>query len=116
MCSGFPAYYTDRPLISLAVQFQFFSVLFTLSIYFNGLGGCRTRPQTLQIVQFGHQVLHQVVFGEAPLVEHLREQRKQLREAQKSASNQTQSQYCSVYSVYLFILHYSMSLLGKTQN
>ncbi len=79
VCSRLPADYTDGPLISLAVQFQLFSMLFTLSIYFNWLTRCRTRPQALQIVQFGHQVLHQVVFSEAPLVEHLREQRKQLR-------------------------------------
>lgn len=76
MRSRFPADYTDEPLISLTVQLQLFSMLFTLPVHFDGLRLCRTRAQTLQIVQFLHQVLHQVVFSEAPLGEHLREQRK----------------------------------------
>lgn len=61
-------------------------MLFTVSVYFYGLGGCGARPQTFQIVQFGHQVLHQVVFSEGPLVEHLGEQRKQLRKTHLPAT------------------------------
>lgn len=99
MCSGFPADYTDGPLVSLAVQFQLFSVLVTLSIDFNGLSLCGTRAQAVQIVQFGNQILHQVVLGEAPLAEHLREQRKQRRKAQKPACDRAQSQHYTVYSV-----------------
>lgn len=72
VCSRFPADYTDGPFISLAVEFEIFSVLFTFSIYFNGFRWWRTRTKALQIVQFGNKVLHQVVFSETPLVEYLR--------------------------------------------
>lgn len=77
MGSRFPADNTDGPLISLAVQFQLFAMLFTISVYFHGLRWRRTRAKTVQIIQFGHQVLHQVIFGESPLVEHLKYQRQQ---------------------------------------
>lgn len=72
VCSRFPADYTDGPFISLAVEFEIFSVLFTFSIYVNGFRWWRTRTKAFQIVQFGNKVLHQVVFSETPLVEHLR--------------------------------------------
>lgn len=71
----FPTDDTDRPLVSLAVQFQLFPMLFTLPIHFNGLRRSRARAQTLQVVQFGHKVLHQIVLSETPLGEHLREQK-----------------------------------------
>lgn len=64
-------------------------MLVTLAIHFEGLGWRGTRPQTLQIVQFGHQVLHQVVFGEAPLVEHLEEQRRDELSKTGDACNQS---------------------------
>lgn len=48
-------------------------MMLTLFTKFHRLGGGRTSTQALQIVQFGHQVLHQIVFSESPLVEHLTE-------------------------------------------
>lgn len=69
-----PTDHTDRRLVGLAVQFEFFTMLLTFAVKLDGLRRRRTRAQTLQVVQLGHQVLHEVVFSEAPLVEHLREQ------------------------------------------
>ena len=113
VCSRFPADHTDGPFISLAVQFQLLSMLVTLSIYFNGLRWCRARPQTLQIVQFSDQILHQVVFSEAPLVEHLREQRKQLRKTRISACNLGQSQYYFVQCITLFTYSAIKSIINR---
>lgn len=84
VCSGFPADHTNRPAIRLAVQLQLFSVMFTFAIYFNRLRRSRTRPQTLQVVQFGNQVLHQVVLGETFLIEHLKRGNKQTEDLNKT--------------------------------
>ena len=102
VCSRFPAHNTDQPFVSLAVEFQLFSVLLTLPVYLDRLGGRCTGPQTLQVVQFGHQVLHQVVFGERPLVEHLRG---------KKQGNLRSRSFCS-FVQRVFIVHYSIFLIS----
>lgn len=79
MSSGLPADHTDGPLIGLTVQFELFSVLLTLAVHLDGLGGDGTGAQTVQVVELLHQVLHHVVLGERPLVEHLRRTIKQMR-------------------------------------
>lgn len=92
MCSGFPADDTDGSLIRLAVEFQLLAVLFALPVSLDGLRRGGTRPQALQIIQFSHQVLHQVVFSKSPLAEHLcvrtqMEKRKQIMSLKEGSIN-----------------------------
>lgn len=73
VCPWVTAEYTYRPLVSLAVEIQLFSMMLTLSIDFNSLCLRRTGVKTVQIIQLGNEVLHQVVLSVTLLVEHLRQ-------------------------------------------
>lgn len=66
------AHHADGLLVRLAVQLELFAVQLALAVHLDRLGGGRIGTQAIQTVHLGHQILHQVVFGERPLVEHLK--------------------------------------------
>lgn len=71
--SGFPTHHADGLSVRVAVQFQFLVVSLTFPVHFYGFCGCRgpTRLQVVEVAQFIHQVLYQVVLGETHFYEHL---------------------------------------------
>lgn len=86
MGSGFPTHHADGLPVRVAVQFELLMVSLTFSVHFHGFCGCRgpTRLQIVEVAQFIHQVLYQVVLGETHFREHLQKKDNVACTTQKS--------------------------------